>query len=44
MKVVGVGEGVGDLIEFDPDEFAAALFGGDSLTGGSGRSALSAVA
>jgi signal recognition particle GTPase len=24
--VVGVGEGVGDLIEFDPDEFATALF------------------
>ena len=27
VKVVGVGEGVGDLIEFDPDEFSAALFG-----------------
>ena len=27
VKVVGVGEGVGDLIEFDPDEFATALFG-----------------
>jgi fused signal recognition particle receptor len=26
VKVVGVGEGVGDLIEFDPDEFATALF------------------
>ena len=26
VKVVGVGEGVGDLIEFDPSEFAAALF------------------
>ena len=26
VKVVGVGEGVGDLIEFEPDEFAAALF------------------
>ncbi|MDQ1434041.1 MAG: fused signal recognition particle receptor, partial [Actinomycetota bacterium] len=26
VKVVGVGEGVGDLIEFDPREFAAALF------------------
>ena len=26
VKVVGVGESVGDLIEFDPDEFAAALF------------------
>jgi len=26
VKVVGVGEGVGDLIEFDPNEFAAALF------------------
>ena len=26
VKVVGVGEGVGDLIEFDPEEFAAALF------------------
>jgi fused signal recognition particle receptor len=30
VKVVGVGEGVGDLITFDPKEFAAALFGGDS--------------
>jgi fused signal recognition particle receptor len=27
VKVVGVGEGIGDLIEFDPSEFAAALFG-----------------
>ncbi len=26
VKIVGVGEGVGDLIEFDPQEFAAALF------------------
>jgi fused signal recognition particle receptor len=26
VKVVGVGEGLGDLIEFDPEEFAAALF------------------
>jgi fused signal recognition particle receptor len=26
VKVVGVGEGVGDLIPFDPNEFAAALF------------------
>jgi fused signal recognition particle receptor len=26
VKVVGVGEGVGDLIEFDPGEFASALF------------------
>jgi fused signal recognition particle receptor len=30
VKVVGVGEGVGDLIPFDPKEFAAALFEGDS--------------
>jgi fused signal recognition particle receptor len=30
VKVVGVGEGIGDLIEFDPSEFAAALFEGDS--------------
>ena len=30
VKVVGVGEGVGDLIAFDPVEFAAALFEGDS--------------
>jgi fused signal recognition particle receptor len=29
VKVVGVGEGVGDLITFDPAEFAAALFEGD---------------
>jgi len=29
VKVVGVGEGVGDLIEFDPDEFASALFSED---------------
>ena len=27
VKIVGVGEGVGDLIEFDPTEFASALFG-----------------
>jgi fused signal recognition particle receptor len=27
VKIVGVGEGVGDLIEFDPQEFASALFG-----------------
>jgi len=26
VKIVGVGEGVGDLIEFDPKEFANALF------------------
>jgi fused signal recognition particle receptor len=26
VKVVGVGEGIGDLIEFDPAEFASALF------------------
>ena len=25
VKVVGVGEGVDDLVEFDPEEFAAAL-------------------
>jgi fused signal recognition particle receptor len=30
VKVVGVGEGVEDLIPFDPDEFAAALFDSDS--------------
>jgi fused signal recognition particle receptor len=30
VKVVGVGEGVGDLITFDPQEFAAALFEGDN--------------
>jgi len=30
VKVVGVGEGIGDLITFDPREFAAALFEGDS--------------
>ncbi len=29
VKIVGVGEGVGDLIEFDPAEFAAALFSED---------------
>jgi fused signal recognition particle receptor len=29
VKVVGVGEGVGDLITFDPKEFAAALFAAD---------------
>jgi len=28
VKVVGVGEGVGDLIEFDSSEFASALFEG----------------
>jgi fused signal recognition particle receptor len=26
VKVVGVGEGIGDLIPFEPEEFAAALF------------------
>jgi signal recognition particle GTPase len=26
VKVVGVGEAVGDLIPFEPEEFAAALF------------------
>jgi fused signal recognition particle receptor len=30
VKVVGVGEGVEDLMPFDPDEFAAALFDGDA--------------
>jgi fused signal recognition particle receptor len=30
VKVVGVGEGVGDLITFDPQEFAAALFSSDA--------------
>jgi fused signal recognition particle receptor len=29
VKVVGVGEGIGDLIEFDPQEFASALFSED---------------
>jgi fused signal recognition particle receptor len=29
VKVVGVGEGLGDLITFEPKEFAAALFEGD---------------
>ena len=29
VKIVGVGEGVGDLIEFDPTEFASALFSED---------------
>jgi fused signal recognition particle receptor len=26
VKAVGVGEGIGDLVPFDPDEFASALF------------------
>jgi fused signal recognition particle receptor len=26
IKLVGLGEGAGDLVEFDPEEFAAALF------------------
>src|SRR5436189_6317792 len=30
VKIVGVGEGVGDLISFDPQEFAAALFEGEN--------------
>jgi fused signal recognition particle receptor len=30
VKIVGVGEGIGDLIEFDPNEFAAALFSEDA--------------
>ncbi len=29
VKVVGIGEGIGDLVTFDPREFAAALFEGD---------------
>lgn len=27
VKVVGIGEGAGDMVPFDPEEFAAALFG-----------------
>ena len=27
VKVVGVGEGAADMVPFDPEEFAAALFG-----------------
>ena len=27
VKLVGLGEGVDDLVEFDPDEFVEALFG-----------------
>jgi fused signal recognition particle receptor len=30
VKLVGVGEGVGDLVAFEPAEFAAALFDGDA--------------
>jgi fused signal recognition particle receptor len=30
VKVVGVGEGIGDLIPFDPSVCAAPLFEGDS--------------
>jgi fused signal recognition particle receptor len=30
VKIVGVGEGIGDLIDFDPEEFAAALFSEDA--------------
>jgi len=26
IKLVGLGEGMGDLVEFDPDEFVEALF------------------
>ena len=26
VKLVGLGEGVGDLVDFDPDEFVDALF------------------
>ncbi len=26
IKLVGLGEGVDDLVEFDPDEFVEALF------------------
>ena len=29
VKVVGVGEGVEDLVDFDPQEFAAAIFAAD---------------
>ena len=29
VKVVGVGEGVEDLVDFDPREFAAAIFAAD---------------
>jgi fused signal recognition particle receptor len=29
VKVVGVGEGVDDLVDFDPREFAAAIFAAD---------------
>ena len=27
VKVVGIGEGAADMVPFDPEEFAAALFG-----------------
>jgi fused signal recognition particle receptor len=29
IKLVGLGEGAGDLVTFDPEEFVDALFGGD---------------
>lgn len=28
VKLVGLGETIADLVDFDPDEFVAALFGG----------------
>lgn len=30
IKLVGLGEGPGDLVDFDPEEFVEALFGADS--------------
>ena len=30
VRFIGVGEGIDDLSVFDPDDFAAALFGGDN--------------
>jgi signal recognition particle GTPase len=29
VKLVGLGEGVADLVDFDPDEFVEALFAVD---------------
>jgi fused signal recognition particle receptor len=33
IKLVGLGEGAGDLVTFDPEEFVDALFGGDDQPG-----------
>ena len=34
VKLVGLGETIGDLVPFDPDEFVDALFDAEATVGG----------